>query len=47
MRALKIIDKRYLKNNRTTTKVYPQAPEGCISLEEFSDRLEEAILKKI
>lgn len=47
MRALKIIDNRFAKQNKTKTKVYPQAPEGCISLEEFSDRLEETILKKI
>ncbi|MBQ6771104.1 MAG: hypothetical protein IJP44_09040 [Bacteroidales bacterium] len=28
-------------------KSYPKAPKGCISLEEFSDKLEEAILKKL
>ena len=31
----------------TQAKVYPMAPKGCRSLEEFSDALEEAILKKI
>ena len=47
MRALKIIDNRFAKQIKTKPTVYPQAPEGCISLEEFSDLLEETILKKI
>lgn len=29
------------------TKEYPASPQGCKSLEEFSDKLEEAILKKL
>ena len=47
MRALRIINNKMTKPVNTKTKVYPKAPEGCISLEEFSDRLEETILKKI
>lgn len=47
MRALRIINNRPTRPVNTKTKVYPQAPEGCISLEEFSDRLEETILKKL
>ena len=47
MRALRIINDKMTKPVNTKTKVYPQAPEDCISLEEFSDRLEETILKKI
>ncbi|MCQ2266037.1 MAG: hypothetical protein MJZ46_08395 [Bacteroidales bacterium] len=47
MRALKITDNQFDNQNNTKTKIYPQAPKGCVSLEEFSDRLEEAVLKKI
>ena len=36
-----------LKSDKTTAKIYPKAPKGCRSLEEFSDRLDEAILKKL
>ena len=49
MRAIKITQFRpyEIKDAKTNIKVYPQAPKGCRSLEEFSDRLEEAILKKL
>ncbi|MBR6092404.1 MAG: hypothetical protein IKQ09_06275 [Bacteroidales bacterium] len=47
MRTLRIINEKRTRPVNTKTKVYPQAPEGCISLEEFSDRLEETILRKI
>lgn len=35
------------KHPETKAKAYPKSPCGCRSLEEFSDTLEEAILKKI
>ncbi len=43
MRAIRIINNKMIKPIQTKTKVYPQAPAGCISLEEFSDRLEETM----
>ncbi len=49
MRAITItgFKPKGLKSDKATAKVYPKAPKGCRSLEEFSDRLEEAILKKL